>query len=75
MADNVINAILVDDEESALNHLQDLLSEHPEVNIIAKFKDPETAIEGIFELKPQLLFLDIQMPKLTGFDIVKEIRV
>lgn len=74
MADYPVTTIIVDDEESAIDHMIDLLEDHQNIQIIGKFKDPVTAVEGILDMKPELLFLDIQMPKMSGFDIVKEIR-
>ncbi len=67
-------AILVDDEELAVKRLQRLLKEEPAVEIVATAENGRKAIGLIDELKPDLLFLDIQMPGLNGFDVIRRLR-
>jgi two-component system LytT family response regulator len=67
-----IKAILVDDEESARDVLENLLKRFcPEVELIAKCSHMEGAVEAIKQHQPQLVFLDIEMPRYAGFEIVR----
>jgi len=67
-----IQAIIVDDEESARDVLENLLLRFcPNVEICGKYHNLPDAVEQINMLKPQLVFLDIEMPKYAGFEIVK----
>ncbi len=67
----MINCILVDDEAKALKMLQKKIEKNfPELNILASYQDPEQAVVGIKEMQPDLVFLDIAMPNLSGFDVL-----
>lgn len=67
-------AIIVDDEPLARLRLQKLISEYPKkIKIIAEAQNGEEAIEKINQLKPELIFLDIQMPETNGFDVLKKL--
>ncbi|MFZ0283042.1 MAG: LytTR family DNA-binding domain-containing protein [Bacteroidales bacterium] len=68
---SLISVAIVDDEEHCIKSLEQYLSNDDRINIIATIKDPVSAIEQILEKKPDLLFLDIQMPGMTGFDILE----
>ncbi|PBQ32778.1 hypothetical protein CNR22_13675 [Sphingobacteriaceae bacterium] len=69
---NTIRAILVDDEESARDVLQNLLARFcPHVTLIAKCENIIQAVEIIKKEKPDLVFLDIEMPNYAGYEIVK----
>ena len=64
-------AILVDDEESARNILSNLITRFfPEIEIVAKCQDVEEAVLEINRTKPDLVFLDIEMPNYAGYEIV-----
>jgi len=66
-----ITAIIVDDEESARSILRSLLERFcPQVKVLGSYSNVEAAVEGIHSLKPQLVFLDIEMPNYSGFEIV-----
>jgi two-component system LytT family response regulator len=66
-----LQAIIVDDEESARDVLENLLLRFcPNVAIIGKFSNLPDAVENINSMKPDLVFLDIEMPKYAGFEIV-----
>jgi DNA-binding NarL/FixJ family response regulator len=69
-----ITAILVDDEKLALNRMADILKHFKHINIISKEHDPEDAIDRIVKTKPDIVFLDVEMPGMTGFDMVKKVR-
>lgn len=64
-------ALLVDDEELARQLLREMLSTHPEIEIVAECANGMEAVKVTAELSPDLLFLDVQMPKLTGFDVLE----
>jgi two-component system LytT family response regulator len=67
-----IKAILVDDEESARDVLQNLLFRFcPEVTLVAKCENVTAAVTAIEAEKPDLVFLDIEMPNYAGYEIVK----
>lgn len=66
-----IQTLLVDDEFLALKLLEDYLSKLPEFRIVEKFRSPLKAVELINSRKIDLLFLDIQMPTLSGTNLLK----
>ena len=67
-------ALIVDDEELARKLLREMLSSHPEIEIAAECGNGMEAVKAAAEHKPDLLFLDVQMPKLTGFDVLELIE-
>lgn len=64
-------ALIVDDEELARTLVREMLSAHPEVEVVAECGNGMDAVKATGEHKPDLLFLDVQMPKLTGFDVLE----
>ncbi|HRP32015.1 MAG TPA: response regulator [Agriterribacter sp.] len=66
-------AIIIDDERLARNELRKLLQDHPEIEIIAEAANANEGIEKIGHMVPDLIFLDIQMPGKTGFDLLAEL--
>ncbi len=68
----MITTIIVDDERLAREGLKTLLKEFPELEIVAEATNADEALDLIDKHKPQLLFLDIQMPEKTGFDLLEE---
>jgi two-component system LytT family response regulator len=62
---------IVDDEELARRILRELLARHPDVEIVAECANGFEAVKAAAELTPDLLLLDIQMPKLDGFDVLE----
>jgi two-component system, LytTR family, response regulator len=64
-------ALIVDDEELARKLLREMVSSHPEIEIAAECANGMEAVKAAGEHKPDLLFLDVQMPKLTGFDVLE----
>ncbi|MGD1044237.1 MAG: LytTR family DNA-binding domain-containing protein [Bacteroidota bacterium] len=68
---NTIRTIIVDDEEPARLVLREFLSAHEEVKIIAECANGFDAVKAITESKPDLVILDIQMPKLNGFEVLE----
>lgn len=66
-----LRAAIVDDEELARQVLREYLSRHPEIEIVAECANGFEAVKAVAELKPDLVFLDIQMPKLDGFEVLE----
>jgi two-component system LytT family response regulator len=66
-----IRAIIVDDEELARQVLREYLSAHAGIEIAAECANGFEAVKAISELNPDLVFLDIQMPKLDGFEVLE----
>ncbi len=68
-----MKAIIIDDERLARLELRKLLQEFPEVEVIDEAVNAEDALAKIEALQPDLIFLDIQMPGKTGFDMLAEL--
>lgn len=68
-----MRAIIIDDERLARTELKKLLQEFPEVEIIEEATNADEGISKIESLQPDLIFLDIQMPGKTGFDLLAEL--
>jgi two-component system LytT family response regulator len=66
-----IKAVLVDDEPLARELLREYLSVHHDVDIVAECENGFDAIKVVAEQAPDLIFLDIQMPKLDGFEVLE----
>jgi two-component system LytT family response regulator len=70
----MIRAIIIDDERLARNELKKLLLDFPEIEVIAEAANAAEGVERIDSLTPDLIFLDIQMPGKTGFDMLAELE-
>jgi len=66
-----MRVIIVDDEHLARALLREYLAPHPDIEIVAECANGFEAVKAIGELDPDLVFLDIQMPKLDGFEVVE----
>ena len=66
-----LRTLIVDDEELARHVIRELLETHSEVEIVGECANGFEAVKAVAELKPDLLFLDVQMPKLTGLDVLE----
>ena len=64
-------ALIVDDEELARKLLREMLASHPEIEIVGECGNGMEAVKAVAEHQPALLFLDVQMPKLSGFDVLE----
>ncbi|MFM9910560.1 MAG: LytR/AlgR family response regulator transcription factor, partial [Chitinophagaceae bacterium] len=70
----MITALIIDDEPSAINTLRLMLERYiPEIADIKTTSDAQQGLDLIITNKPDLLFLDIQMPTMTGFDLLKKL--
>jgi two-component system LytT family response regulator len=67
----MIRAIIIDDESLARDLLRDFIREVGGIEIVAECSDGFAGLKAIQEFDPQLIFLDIQMPKLTGFELIE----
>jgi two-component system LytT family response regulator len=70
MSERPIRAIIVDDEELARRGIELRLAAHPDITIVSHCVNGREAIETVMREKPDLMFLDIQMPGLSGFDVL-----
>lgn len=68
----MISTIIIDDERLAREGLKTLLKEFTEIEVVAEASNADEALDLVETYKPQLLFLDIQMPEKTGFDLLEE---
>jgi two-component system LytT family response regulator len=69
-----IKAIIIDDERLARNELKKLLQDHADIEVIDEAANVDEGIEKIETYNPELIFLDIQMPGKTGFDLLAEVE-
>ena len=71
---NTLRAIIVDDEKLARRGLALRLQHIPRVEVIAECSNGADALKAIAELDPDLVFLDIQMPGMDGFDVISNLQ-
>jgi two-component system, LytTR family, response regulator len=69
----MLRVYLVDDEELALSRLRRMLEDSGKVDIVGASTDPVKALDEIRELEPDVLFLDIEMPEINGFDLLAKL--
>ncbi len=70
----MIKAIIVDDESLARRGLKLRLNEYSDIQVIAECRNGREALQAIVEHQPDLMFLDIQMPGMSGFDVIKAMQ-
>ena len=68
-----LRVLIVDDEPLGIERLRELVEEQPNVEVVGTADDGVAAIQAIREHQPDLVFLDIQMPRKTGMDVVREV--
>lgn len=66
--------VIVDDEKLARDLLKEYLENYPEIEILGEADQGTEAVEKIDKLKPDIVFLDVQMPGMTGFDVLEDIE-
>lgn len=71
---NRLRTIVVDDEPLALRLMVSFLQDSPEIDIVAECVNGREAVGAVLELAPDLMFLDIRMPGLNGFEVIKQIQ-
>lgn len=69
----MIRALIVDDERRARAYLAKLVGEHADVEIIGEARDGASAVDAVERLRPDLVFLDVQMPEMNGLDVARAI--
>jgi two-component system LytT family response regulator len=72
---NTLKALIVEDERLAANALHRLLLNDPQVHVVGIAADGKTAVSKIQTLKPDIVFLDIEIPEMNGFDVIEEVGV
>ncbi|HEX5168571.1 MAG TPA: response regulator, partial [Cyclobacteriaceae bacterium] len=71
---NMIGTIIIDDEADGSEALKGALNKYcPDILFKGIFDDPEKGLDAIRKLKPELVFLDVQMPRMSGFDILHQV--
>ncbi len=70
----MINCIIVDDEQHAIDILVHYVNQTPQLNLVASFQNPIEALKIIGDQKIDLVFLDIQMPEISGIEFIKAIH-
>ncbi len=70
----MINCIIVDDEQHAIDILVHYVKQTPHLDLVASFTNPIEALQLLGQRKIDLVFLDIQMPELSGIDFIKAIQ-
>ena len=68
-----IRVIIADDEPLARRGIRQLLAPHKDMTVVAEARNGRETVNALHELNPDLLFLDVQMPNMDGFDVVQEI--
>jgi DNA-binding LytR/AlgR family response regulator len=68
-----MRSIIIDDEEPARSRLARLLKAHPAIEVVGEARDGVEAVQKIEALQPDLVFLDIELPGLTGFEVLEAI--
>lgn len=66
-----ISALIVDDEAPARKRLRDLLAKESDVDVVAECPDGPSAVDALLEHEPDVLFLDVQMPEMDGFEVLR----
>jgi two-component system, LytTR family, response regulator len=69
-----MRTLLVDDEASARSRLERLLTVHPYIQLVGEAHNGLDAVKQVEQLRPELVFLDVEMPGLNGFEVLKSIR-
>jgi two-component system, LytTR family, response regulator len=67
-------AFIIDDEQTCIDNLQNSLTAIPEIELLSSSTMPESGIELLIEKQPDILFLDVEMPQMTGFDLLRSIQ-
>jgi two-component system LytT family response regulator len=71
MTDSSLRVVIVDDEPLARAVVREFIGAHPGVDVVAECANGFEAVKAVSELAPDLVFLDVQMPKLSGFEVLE----
>lgn len=66
--------LIIDDERLAREELKSILKEYTEIDVVGEAQNGEEGIQKVKELKPDLIFLDVSMPEMTGFEMLKHLE-
>ena len=75
MSDRKIKTVVVDDEPLARKGLRTRLERHADVEVVAECQNGLDAVSVISKNRPDLVFLDIQMPGLNGFQVIHKLKI
>jgi two-component system, LytTR family, response regulator len=70
----MIKAILIDDEPLARSIVKEYLQHHPQITVVQECNDGFEGLKAVMQHQPELIFLDIQMPKISGFEMLELIE-
>jgi two-component system LytT family response regulator len=70
----MLSCLIVDDEAPARKRIRDLLRGRPDVDLLGECEDGPSAVEAIVERSPDVVFLDVQMPEMSGFDVLQALE-
>jgi two-component system LytT family response regulator len=73
VAPTPIRTLIADDEPLARERVRSLIADQPGMTVIGEAHDGDEAVEQILNHQPDLVFLDVQMPKKTGFDVIQAV--
>jgi len=73
MMATMLRAVIVDDEPLARKRLRELLAERADIELVGEAVDGTSAIQAIDDLRPDLVFLDVEMPEATGLEVLERI--
>jgi len=68
---SILRVVIVDDEPLARERIRELLKSHSEVDIVGEARNGQEAVETIKQRRPDIVFLDVQMPDIDGFEVLK----
>lgn len=71
---SLLKCIIIDDEPEVRKRLESLLKKVENVEVTGSFGEPEKAIKGVINHNPDLVFIDIELPRLNGFEVIEKIR-
>lgn len=70
----IISVIIVDDEPTSIEVLKKDLQQYPDIEVISTTSSAEKAKKLILKYQPELLFMDVEMPEMTGFELIESIQ-
>ncbi|HEX3007996.1 MAG TPA: response regulator transcription factor [Bacteroidales bacterium] len=74
MENKKVATVIIDDDKSAIKNLIEELATFDEIQVVKTCSDPQKACKTILEIKPNLIFLDVEMPGKTGFEVLRELK-